>query len=279
MKVSGFTIARNILQYNYPVVESITSILPICDEFIVNVGDSDDSTLELIQSIGSSKIKIIQNKWDMSQGKEVLSQQTNIALKECKGDWAFYLQLDEVIHEKDLGILKLLMHRGLKQEVDAIRLKWFHFYGSYFRYRVDAGWYQKQDRIIRNNGEVESFGDAYAFRRKDGQELNRLNSGCYVYHYGWVHSPNVMAQRRLNAEKIGFISRNEKERKEKYDFGDLNRFPPYFGSHPESMLKKVQQHLFSQEDCQDVQKRYWWHPCRLLGVRYKTFRRVKEKIE
>ena len=106
MKISGFTIVRNALKFNYPAVESIQSILPICDEFIVNVGESEDDTLKLIKSINSPKIRIIQTKWDFSEGKTVLSRQTNVALKECKGDWAFYLQSDEVIHEDDLPVLK-----------------------------------------------------------------------------------------------------------------------------------------------------------------------------
>jgi len=158
VKISGFTIARNVIKFSYPILESIQSILPICDEFIVNVGDSEDDTLDLIRSIDSDKIRIIQNVWDFSQGAEVLSHQTNLALKECSGDWAFYLQSDEVIHEDDLEKLKRTMQKFLDdKEVDALRFRWFHFYGSYFRYRIDRGWYQKQDRIIRNNGEVESF--------------------------------------------------------------------------------------------------------------------------
>ena len=107
MKISGFTIVRNAVKFNYPVVASIRSILPICDEFIVNVGDSQDGTLELIRSIGSPKIRIIQTQWDMGQGSQVLSQQTNLTLKECRGDWAFYLQSDEVIHEADSSIKML----------------------------------------------------------------------------------------------------------------------------------------------------------------------------
>ena len=98
MKVSGFTIARNAVKFNYPILESIRSILPICDEFIVNVGDSEDNTLDLIRSIDSDKIRIIQSVWDLSQKSEVLSRQTNLAIRACTGDCAFYLQSDEVIH-------------------------------------------------------------------------------------------------------------------------------------------------------------------------------------
>jgi hypothetical protein len=59
MKVSGFTFVKNAVKYGYPVVESIKSILPIVDEFIVCLGDSEDNTTELIKGINSPKIKII----------------------------------------------------------------------------------------------------------------------------------------------------------------------------------------------------------------------------
>jgi len=279
MKISGFTIARNAIQYNYPILESIQSILPVCDEFIVNVGDSKDDTLNLIKSIKSDKIRIIQNTWDFSLGKEVLSHQTNLALKACSGDWTFYLQSDEVVHEDDLGKLKRLMEKYVDDEnVDALRFKWLHFYGSYYRYRIDQGWYQKQDRIIRNNGEIESYGDAFAFRKKDGQPLKRKNTGCLLYHYGWVHSGDVMTQRRINAEGIGFTNLQEEERKEDYSYGDLNRFPAYFGTHPKVMESRVTQHTLSQADSKVVNRMYWWHPMKALKVRYKTHRRIKERL-
>lgn len=279
MKLSGFTIARNVIKFNYPILESIQSILPICDEFIVNVGDSEDDTLELIRSIKSDKIRIIQNDWDLSQGAEVLSFQTNLALKECKGDWAFYLQSDEVIHEDDFKRLRHVMDKHLNEnDVDALRFRWLHFYGSYFRYRIDQGWYQKQDRIIRNNGEVESFGDAFGFRRKDKQPVRRKNTNCFLYHYGWVHSEEVMTQRRVNAENIGFTTLMEDERQAKYDYGDLNRFPAYFGRHPVVMKDRIGNHLLSLKDLKDIDQRYWWYPLKWFKVRYKTGKRVREKI-
>ncbi len=280
MKISGFTIARNAVKFNYPILESIQSILPLCNEFIVNIGDSEDDTRALIQSIKSPKIKIIENKWDFSQGKEVLSYQTNLALKACTGDWAFYLQSDEVIHQKDFARLKKTMKDSLdNQEIDAIRFRWFHFYGSYYRYRIDRGWYQKQDRIIRNNGEIESFGDAYAFCRKDGKDLKSANSHAFLYHYGWVQPQEIMADRRKNAEKIGFVSLKEEEKEDSYDYGDLGRFEPYFGSHPKVMEDRIRVHALSQEDKARIAKDYWWHPMRILGVRFKTGKRIKVKIE
>ena len=279
MKVSGFTIVKDIIKYNYPVLESIQSILPICDEFIVNVSRSQDDTLNLIQSLKNSKIKIMETKWDLSMGKTVLSYQTNAALKECKGDWAFYLQADEVVHERDLPILRKLMEKYIHDDqVDALRFRWFHFYGSYFRYRIDEGWYQKQDRIIKNNGRIESFGDAYSFKRKDDQPLRFKNTGCFIYHYGWVQPEEVMSQRRLNAEKIGFITLQDQDRDKIYTYGDLNRFPVYFGTHPQGMEERIKNHLVSQEDLKEINRRYFFHPLRILKVRCKTGKRINTRI-
>jgi len=279
MKISGFTIARNAIKYNYPLVESILSILPICDEFIVNVGDSDDDTLRLVCSIGDDKIRIVQNQWDMSMGSAVLSHQTNLALQECAGDWAFYLQSDEVVHEKDLDKIHRSCEKYLDDEqVDALRFKWLHFYGSYNRYRIDKGWYQKQDRIVRNNGQIQSIGDAWGFGRVDGKEMCRKNTNSFIYHYGWVMPQDIMKQRRLNAEQIGFIKLNKSERENNFSYQDLRLFPAYFGSHPSVMKKKIHSHQLSREDLQRARSQYWWHPCHLLGLRYKTGQRVNREM-
>ena len=279
MKISGFTIVRNAVKLKYPVIPSIMSILSICDEFIVSVGDSDDGTLEMIKSIASPKIKIIQTTWDMSQGPTVLSQQTNIALKHCSGDWAFYLQTDEVIHEADLPKLKRLMFKYRNDpKVDALRFRWLHFYGSHFRYRIDLGWYQKQDRIIRNNGKIRSYGDAFAFERVDGKPLNSSNTGCFLYHYGWVFTQEVMAKRRLNQGEIWSDNRDTEKQTGRYEFGDLKRFPIYFGSHPATMKDLIAEHPISRQDWSSICRQYWWNPVLWLRLRYKTGKRVKERI-
>ena len=279
MKVSGFTITRNAVKYNYPVVESIRSILPVCDEFIVNVGDSEDGTLKLIQSIRDPKIKIIQNTWQKDQKPDVLSHQTNLALAECKGDWAFYLQSDEVIHENDHRRLVSVMENNLDKDVDAIRFKWLHFFGSYYRYRIDAGWFQKQYRIIKNNGKVTSCTDAWTFRRNDSKDMIFVPTSILLYHYGWVQPGDIMSLRRKNATILWDQELTTHDQKEIYDYGNLNRFPVYFGSHPAVMAEIVATHELSRDDWASIRKSYWWHPFRYLRSRYKTSRRVRHKIQ
>jgi glycosyltransferase involved in cell wall biosynthesis len=281
MKVSAFTIVRNVRKYNYPAVESIRSILPLCDEFIINVGDSDDDTLELIESVGDPKIKILQNVWDFSEGKGiVLDRQTEIAMAECTGDWVFYLQADEIIHEKDVLFLRKTMEEYLHDEsIDALRLNWLNFFGSYYRYRIDHGWVQKQDRILKNPKDLIAVGGAYGFARKDGEPLKRKKTRALLYHYGWVQSPSVMTQRRVNAENIGYIELTEDQRKEDYKYGDLNRFPLYFGSHPAVMKEVIDAHPLTKEEKEFKRKKYWWYPPQIFNIRYKTGRRIKKKID
>lgn len=259
MKVSGFTIVQNAIKYGYPVVESINSILPICDEFIVNVGDSEDGTLELIRSIDDKKIKIIENKWDLNIGESVLSQQTNIALSQCKGDWAFYLQADEVVHEKDLPRLKRYIQKYLnRREIRGLRFEYLHFYGSYYRYRIGPGWFQKENRIIRNNGNIISVEDAKGFMTRDGQHLRWVKTGACIYHYGWVHPPEIMTRRRVMANEFGFtaIPLTEEELSSGYDYGELEDFPIFTGSHPAVMRDRINRHELSKKDLERIRANY-----------------------
>jgi hypothetical protein len=102
---------------------------------------------------------------------------------------------------------------------------------------------------------------------------------CLLYHYGWVHPQEMMTERRVNAEHIGFTALKDNERQGKYDYGDLNRFPVYFGTHPAVVQAKIDQHSLSSGDLKEIHRKYWWQPLKWFKVRYKTGRRVKEKIE
>ena len=280
MKISGATIVRNAVKYGYPVVEAIRSVLPICDEYIVNVGDSDDGTLDLIKSMNDPRIKIFERVWDMSIGQEVLSVETDFAVAQCKGDWVFYNQADELVHEEDLLRVKEYMKRYLNDpNVNAFQFRFINFYGSFYRYRIDRGWCQKQTRVIKNNGMYETHDGAWGFRYKDGTSLKALKTPFFVYQYGWVHDPQMMAIRRKNAHAIGFLAElNENEKKPEYDYGDLSRFPVYFGTHPAVSNYLVEQHVVSQKDWQKIVSQYWWNPLLWFRVRYKTGWRVKEKM-
>ena len=67
MTISGFTIIRNAINYDFPVVECISSLLDLVDELVIALGDNSDATEELVNSIQSDKIIIIKSYWDSSK--------------------------------------------------------------------------------------------------------------------------------------------------------------------------------------------------------------------
>ena len=273
MKISGFTIARNAIRHKYPIKESILSILPICDEFIINLGDSEDSTRELIESINSPKIKIFSHKWDLGLGDRVLARETDNALKECKGDWAFYLQSDEVIHQNDLPVLYRYMKKYLdNKKIDGFKLRWLHFYESFYRYRIDSGWFQKQVRIIRNNGTIKSLGDAWGFEKKDKSPLNVVKTPCFIYHYGWInHTCSAVDRIEKDANEATTQAILASSRRYKH----IDKMPAYFGTHPKVMNDIIANHETSKKDFSRIKKRNFWNPLLWFRIRYKTSKRIK----
>ena len=252
MKVSGFTFCRNAVRYDYPVVESIRSILPIVDEFIVNVGRCEDGTLELIRSIGDPKVRIVESVWDESLRKDglIYSQQTNIALASCTGDWAFYLQADEVIHEDDLpGIVEAMRTYHRRPEVKGLLFRYRHFVGDYWS--TNPWFYHKAVRIIRNNGEVESCGDAVGFHFKaTGQYLQSgprqwlAPSSGRVFHYGWVKDPKTMLAKKQEMTTVYHgdappPSEAKLYTQDTFEFEDYDILKGFRGSHPAVMLERI----------------------------------------
>jgi len=245
MKISGFTFAKDAVKYAFPLKESIQSILSIVDEFVVNVGKSEDGTLELVKSIRNPKIKIIESVWDpglKTKGK-ILAQQTNIALEQCKGDWCFYLQADEVVHEKDLAKIVNSMKIYLDdKQVEGLLFHWLHFYGDYQHYVWSYHWYQQEIRIIRNRRGIRSWSSAQGFRRA-GQKLKVKDTGAYIYHYGWVRPPEAMAEKKRYHNSLHHGDNWEKHYREK-QFDYLAHLDPYMlaefkETHPKAMEAKI----------------------------------------
>ena len=247
MKIAGFTFVRNAIKYDYPIIEAITSILPICDELVVAVGNSEDGTLELIQSIDSPKIKIIETIWDDSlrEGGRVLAVETDKALAAISpdADWCFYIQGDEVVHEKYLPVIKKAMEDNLhKPEVEGLLFKYLHFYGSY-NYVADAHrWYRREIRVVRNTGNVLSYRDAQGFRTKDNQKLKVKLIDAFIYHYGWVKSPEQM--RKKQKESSVFWHDDTQMQKinsspDYYDFSGFDSLEKFTETHPIVMKERI----------------------------------------
>ncbi|WP_177419276.1 glycosyltransferase family 2 protein [endosymbiont of Lamellibrachia barhami] len=234
MKISGFTFLRNGNLLGYPFEESIRSVLPICDEFVIALGESSDGTRERIEAIGSDKIRIIDTRWNeaMQDRGYVYAQQKMIAQFNCSGDWAFYLEGDEVLHEQDLETIRATMERYLDDSaVEALVFDYFHFYGSPDWVAISPGWYRRAPRIIRNT--IRNYSPDGLFfvvmdKNKQGRYPKAALAGAPIYHYGHVRSAARMR------EKINQVSRywgHEPPKFETYAI-DPQAVRPFEGSHP-----------------------------------------------
>ena len=246
MKISGFTIIRNAVIYDYPVVEAISSILPLCDEVIVALGKSDDDTEKMIEGISSAKIKIIHTVWDESlrEGGRVLASETDKALAAISpdADWAFYIQGDEVIHEKYLpAIRKAMEYYKDDLETEGLLFNYLHFYGSYDYVGDSRRWYRREVRVIRNLKGMHSFRDAQGFRL-NGKLLHVKPVNATMYHYGWVKPPDKQSAKQAVFNRYwhndDWVDRNVPKSGE-FDYSGIDALAEFRGSHPKVMQRRV----------------------------------------
>ncbi|MBO4778428.1 MAG: hypothetical protein J5588_08045 [Bacteroidales bacterium] len=247
MKVCGFTIVKNAAKLYYPIKESILSILPLCDKFIIALGDcdSDDTTRELLESIGSPKIEIFDTVWDKSlqKGGKVLAVETNKAFDAIPAeyDWCFYLQADEVVHEEYHSEIKAAMEKYLNDtEVEGLLFKYRHFWGTYDYIGINRQWYRQEIRIIRNDKAIRSYGDAQGFRKND-KKLKVAPVNAYVNHYGWVRPPEIMSKKNLNFAKLYHENIDDTVPIVAFNFDEVDAVKKFEGTHPAAMQERISQ--------------------------------------
>lgn len=247
MFVSGFTIVRNAIRFDYPVVEAISSILPLCDEFVIAVGKSEDETLQLIRSINDPKIRIIETVWDDSlrEGGRVLADETNKAFDaiDPKADWCFYIQGDEVIHEQyHPAIRKAMQDWKDNKEVEGLLFNYRHFYGSYDYTGDSRRWYRKEIRIVRRDPDIRSYKDAQGFRKKDNSKLRVKAIDAFVNHYGWVKPPEAQQAKQQSFHKMWHDDRwMEKNipKVDSFDYSQVDSLAHFTGTHPLVMQERI----------------------------------------
>ena len=239
MKVSGFTFLRNGQKLGYPFVASIRSVLPLVDEFVIALGPCDDDTEKMLREIGDPKIRILPTQWnenirpDYSVKGFVYGQQKSIALFNCTGDWAFYLEADEVLHEADLPKIRATMEKHLNDErVEALAFDYLHFYGNQNTIAWSPGWYRSEVRIIRNTIPVWSS-EALFFNVVEGHKKSRhpraAHTGATIYHYGWVRSE---AQMNLKSASVLKFWNNRTLAPVDYSKMDPAALKLFTGTHP-----------------------------------------------
>lgn len=261
MKISGFSFVRNGSKLYYPVKESIQSMLPLCDEIVVAIGegDADDTSRQDIMSIGSEKIRIIDTVWDEKYMKHgaIHAYQTDLAMKACSGDWLLYLQADELIHEKDIPAIRRRCEQLLgNEEIEGLLFDYYHFWGDYEHYHYSHGWYAHEIRIIRNLPEIHSWQSAQSFRhfqnyerphqREGTRKLRVAKVDAHIYHYGWVRPPHLMQSksRAIDSNHKGIAKANEiyDALPKEFDYGPLQNLAKFTDTHPEVMKEMIAKH-------------------------------------
>lgn len=247
MKVSGFSIVRNAIRFDFPIVEAIQSVLPLVDEFVLAVGKSEDDTLGLIQRLQNPKIKIIETVWDESlrEGGKVLASETNKALAAISPDtdWAIYIQGDEVLHEEGYKTIRNSLEQNVDNpEVEGFVLKYRHFWGSYEYVGDSRQWYRREVRIVRNTGKVYSYKDAQGFRTGTDQKLHVKEIDAWIHHYGWVKRPEFQVEKRKNFSRYwnsdSWMQRN-RERVNQFSYDEATGLKKFEGTHPAVMQDRV----------------------------------------
>lgn len=272
MKISGFTFIRNGNDLGYPFVPSIRSLLALCDEVVVNVPRSTDNTLAAVRAIGDPKIRVLETDWDDNPkaGGRTLSHHTNLALRECTGDWCVYIQGDEVLHEASIPAMRAAMQAELgNSRVQGLLVDYTHFYGSYWTYTYSFGWYYQEVRVVRRDPNIQSVGDAQGFRARDGQKLWVKPSGGQYFHYGFALEPTQMRRRKRNLHSL--YQKNESpppppNQPVRY-YDDDQKVKPFKGTHPAVMKETVAAAHWTYESRNPLirfRRNYFWEDVALL---------------
>jgi glycosyltransferase involved in cell wall biosynthesis len=246
MKVVGFSFIRNAVKFQYPIVEALKSILPICDEVIVAVGKSDDNTRELVAAI-DPKVKIIDTVWNENtrEGGRVLAEETDKAFQAipADADWCVYIQGDEVMHEDGHAEAVEAMKKWKEhKEVDGLLFNYVHFFGSYEYIGAEGHWYPHEIRIVRNDKSIWSYKDAQGFRKGENKKLQVKPLKAVIHHYGWVQTPRTMQAKFLVKDKIYHNNPKDEDNfvvKEDLPYLLVRALHKFKGKHPKVMQDRV----------------------------------------
>ena len=236
----GFSLVANAVRLDFPIREALLSILPLCDELIVNVGPSDDGTLDLVRGLGDPRLRIIEGSWEPGQGGRVLAVETQRALDACRGDWAIYIQADEVLHEAGVAPLKAALEATWQDpRVEGLLVDFMHFYGNTDWIGTGRAWYRREVRVVRPGTAVRSVGDAQGFRiGAEARKPRARHSGATYYHYGWARPIPALREKRErdNALYYGGVPRRAPVAERlQWDVG----VRPFEGEHPALMREWI----------------------------------------
>jgi hypothetical protein len=248
VRISGFTIVRNAIKLDFPVEASIRSILPVCDEVVVNVGRSEDETLDLVRSIADPRIRIIETEWDMSRRNTVLGAETLRAMRACTHPWGIYIQADEVLHETGAVELAAAVRAyDADPRVEGLLVQYLHFYGGFDTIATHRRWYRREVRAVRLDPalDIRPYQGAQGFRvGPDHRRIRARLTGARMFHYGWARPAHALREKR-ELGKTMYPWRDADERKPLLAW--IPGIRPYRGRHPTVALEWIDRRRLDPE--------------------------------
>lgn len=195
--LSGFTLVRNAIKLDFPIVPAIRSVLEVCDEVVVNVGKSEDATRDLVASIKDPRVRILDTEWDFSKKNVMLSIETQRAMDACAGSWGIYIQADEVLHERGAHILKeKVAEWDHDARVEGLLVKYLHFYGGFDRIATNRRWYRREVRCIRLGKDIRPYQGAQGFRVGPSyRKIRARPTDAEMFHYGWARPAKAIKEK------------------------------------------------------------------------------------
>ncbi|HMA40421.1 MAG TPA: hypothetical protein VKP10_10105 [Gemmatimonadales bacterium] len=250
MMLSGFTIVRNAIKLDFPIVPAIRSVLEVCDEVVVNVGKSEDETRDLVAGVNDPRVRIIDSEWDFTRKNEMLSQETLKAMAACRGSWGIYIQADEVLHEDGARVLRDRTREwDGDARVEGLLVRYLHFYGGFDTVATNRRWYRREVRCIRLGHDIRPYQGAQGFRV--GPEYRKIRArptDAVMFHYGWARPARAIRE-KLEISKIIYPWSRERSAQEQ-ERGYLEWLPllkPFTGAHPRAAQEWVRERMVDPE--------------------------------
>ncbi len=249
--LSGFTLVRNAVQLDFPIVPAIRSILEVCDEVVVNVGKSEDATRDLVASVQDPRVRILDTEWDFSKKNRMLSIETQRAMDACRGSWGIYIQADEVLHEHGARILKeKVAEWDHDARVEGLLVKYLHFYGGFDRIATNRRWYRREVRCIRLGKDIRPYQGAQGFRVGPSyRKIRARPTDAAMFHYGWARPAAAIRQKREISKTIYPWGKKRFE-KELGGAGHLDWIPllkRFTEDHPRAAAEWMRQRVYDPE--------------------------------
>jgi len=233
--LSGFTLVRNAVKLDFPIVPAIRSVLAVCDEVVVNVGKSEDETRDLVASVEDPRVRIIDTEWDFTKKNLMLSIETQRAMDACNGSWGIYIQADEVLHETGARILKdTVAAVDDDPRVEGLLVKYLHFYGGFDRIATSRRWYRREVRCIRLGRDIRPYQGAQGFRvGPEYQKIRARVTAAEMFHYGWARPARAIKEKREISKTIYPWAKEQVERElQRNHLEWIPLLQPFTGVHP-----------------------------------------------